>query len=35
MLKAIRRARGDINVETYVFTDDATGREFANALIEM
>ena len=25
MLNAIRRAKGNINVETYVFTDDATG----------
>ena len=34
MLNSIRRARGNINVETYVFTDDATSREFADALIE-
>ena len=33
MLKAIRVARNNINLETYIFSDDALGRQFADALI--
>ncbi len=33
MLRAIRGARASINLETYIFSDDALGRAFADALI--
>ncbi|HLK87190.1 MAG TPA: phospholipase D-like domain-containing protein [Candidatus Binataceae bacterium] len=33
MLSAIRAARESINLETYIFSDDALGRVFAGALI--
>lgn len=34
MLAAIRGARQEIHFETYIYADDATGREFRDALIE-
>ena len=34
MFQAIRNATDSINLETFLFTDDAVGREFARALIE-
>lgn len=34
MLRAIRAATDSIDLETYIFSDDAEGREFADALIE-
>jgi len=33
MLAAIRAARHNINLETFIFSDDTVGREFAGALI--
>jgi cardiolipin synthase len=33
MLAAIRAATNSINLETYIFSDDSIGREFADALI--
>jgi cardiolipin synthase len=33
MLEAIRAARHNINLETFIFSDDTVGREFAGALI--
>ncbi|HVB81949.1 MAG TPA: phospholipase D-like domain-containing protein [Candidatus Binataceae bacterium] len=33
MLDAIRSARDNINLETFIFSDDAVGRSFAKALI--
>jgi cardiolipin synthase len=33
MLEAIRAARHNINLETFIFSDDTVGREFADALI--
>ncbi len=33
MLEAIRVARNNINLETYIFSDNAFGRQFADALI--
>jgi len=34
MFAAIRGARDHINLETYIFDDDATGRKFADLLLE-
>ncbi|MEO8859262.1 MAG: cardiolipin synthase [Burkholderiaceae bacterium] len=34
MFAAIRGARDHINMETYIFEDDATGRQFAQLLLE-
>ncbi len=34
MLAAIREARTSIGLSSYIFRDDATGREFCDALVE-